>query len=437
MRRAAFLIGALLGLGAPAAPAQDTLRLSVADAIARGRVAHPALIEARARRDAGEAAVLASRAGYFPRLSAEYGLIRTDDPVAVFGSRLRQGRFMAADLALEALNYPSPVTNTSVGLTIEQPLVAPEAWLGRKTALAGAEAARLFEERASQQGAFDILRAYFGAQLMAERVGTMDSLLRAAVRTLDQVRAFRREGLVTSVDEQLALARVSELEASRALADAEHVAAIGRLLALIGEDPRRPAFLVDPLDQPGRPPSGLDPRPDLAGLEAMVRAGDANVDRTRAQWLPTAAAFGGLGWNQGTVGGFSGPRRWTAGVLVRWSLFRGFADVAAVEQARAERRAAADRLEAARRGAEAEVQAATAQVEAALAALRASERALEHATEAVRVAESRYAGGVAAITELLAVRAAEASHRLARLEASYQARLAGAALTLARGGTPE
>jgi outer membrane protein TolC len=267
----------------------------------------------------------------------------------------------------------------------------------------------------------------------------MDSVLGAARRTLEQVRTLRREGVVTAVDEQLALSRVSELEAARASADAGRIAAADGLLTLIGEPPGRPLDLEDRLVEElgaGGDPSATS-RSDLAGLEAVARASEANVDRVRAQWLPSLGAFGSLNWNQGSFGALDGPRRWTAGLMVRWSLFRGLADIGELDEARARRRAAEQRLAAARREVEAEVRAAAARVQAGRIAVGAADRALQHAVEAMRVAESRYGGGVGTITELLAVRAAEASQRLARLEALYQARLARAALTLARGGTPE
>jgi outer membrane protein TolC len=250
--------------------------------------------------------------------------------------------------------------------------------------------------------------------------------------------ALRREGVVTAVDEHLALARMSELEAGRANVAAERLAATDRLLALLGEEPGSPVELIEPLGLAGElAVAESADRLDVAGLEASVRASDANVDRVRAAWLPTVGAFGTLAWNQTNFGALAGPRRWTAGVMVRWNVFRGFADVADLSRARAERRAAVDRLEAARRGAAAEVRAAAARVDAARIAVEASGRALEHAAEAVRVAEARYAGGVTTITELLAVRAAEVAQRLNRLEALYHTRLARAALTLALGGTPE
>jgi len=435
MRRSALVI-ALVAAAAGRVEAQDSLRLTASDAVARAVRTHPDLIDARRARASALAQADGSRATYLPRVSLEWTAMRSDDPVAVFGSKLRQGIFAAPDLALDALNSPAPITNTSVGVTVEQPLVVAEGWLGRRAATRGAEAGRLFEARAEQLTAFDAIRAYFGAIVAKARVTTVDSGLVAGHRVLDRVRALRREGVVTAVDEQLALARVSELESHRAMAEAERIAAVDRLLVLLGEQPGTTVSFADPLEA-GAAGTAQGARLDLAGLEAAAEATEANVDRVRAQWIPSLAAFGTLGWNQGTLGAFAGPSTWTAGLVVRWNVFGGYADVAALRAAKAERTAALARLDAAERQAAAEVRAAEARVAAAETALGAAERALEHGIEAARIAEVRYAGGVGTISELLAVRAAETASRLARLEALYQTRLAAAALTLARGGMPE
>jgi outer membrane protein TolC len=194
--------------------------------------------------------------------------------------------------------------------------------------------------------------------------------------------------------------------------------------------------LTDSLALPEESPADSGTRADLRALGAQLEGAEANVLRARSQWLPSVAAFGNLSWHDRDLGLASGARHWTAGVLVRWTPFRGLSDVAALRRATADREAARARLEAAERLANAEVRSAAAEREAALAGYAAAEAALGQGTLAVRAAGSRYQEGAATISELLAVRAAESAHRLARLESLYRARVADAALVLALGGTP-
>jgi outer membrane protein TolC len=418
------------------ATAQEPVRLSLADALTQAAAANPQAIAARWARSSREADALGAASAFLPQINVEVGGVRTDDPVAAFGTRLRQGRFGQADFALDALNFPSPITDVSTVLSVEQPIFQPMALSGRRAARAGAEAARLAQQRTSQAVAFDVMRGYFGARLAADRVTVLDESLASARETLAQVEKLRREGVVTVVDEQLARSRVSELEAALSTARAAQTASADLLLTLIGRDPGSAVELTDSLAlvEPAREDS-LE-RADLQALRAGLRARDAEVGRARGQWLPALGAFGNLRWHDDDLGFASGPHRWTAGLVVRWSLFRGLGDVGLLRRAEAERAAARAELEAAERGARAEVRAAEAERTAARAGFAAAEAALVQAGQAARATGARYAAGAALITEVLAVRAAESSQRLARLQSLYQARIADAALVLALGGTP-
>jgi len=432
-----LLVGLALLAGAPAAlQAQEPVRLSLDEALARAARHSPMAVGARYEREGREADALGAAAAFLPQLSVELGGLRTDDPVAVFGTKLRQGRFGQADFAIDALNFPAPVTDVSTVVSVEQPVFQPMAITGRRAARAGARAARLAEERTGQAVAFEVIRAYFGARLAVDRVGVLEEALAAARETMGQVEKLRREGVVTVVDEQLARTRVSELEAALASARAARTASADLLLTVMGRDPGAEVELTATLALVETAPADSAERADIRALRAGLAARDANVLRARSQWLPAVGAFGNLGWHDDGLGLASGPRHWTAGVVVRWSPFRGLSDVGTLRRAEAERAAARDELGAAERRARAETRAAAAEREAARAGFAAAEAALAQASQAARAAGSRYAAGAAVITELLAIRAAESSQRLARLQALYQARLADAALVLALGGTP-
>ena len=429
-------LGCLLLLTASAG-AQEPISLPLADALARAAEHHPAVVAAKWERRGREADALGSAAAFLPQLSAELAGVRTDDPVAVFGTKLRQGRFGQADFAIDPLNFPDAVGDVSTTLAVEQPVFQPEALSGRKAARAAAQAGRLAEKRAGQVAAFDIVRAYFGARLAIQRVGVLEESLAAARGTLAQVEKLRREGVVTIVDEQLARSRASELEAAVAGSRTARTAAADLLAELLGYQPGTVELdLTDSLARLEEAAPAPADRTDLAALRAAVGARDAGVLRARSQWIPSVAAFGSLRWHDRDVGLGVGPRHWTAGLLVRWVPFRGLAGVGALRRAQADREAARAQLEAAERRAAAEVRAAEAERSAAGAAFESASIALVQASQAARAATSRYEAGVATISELLAVRAAESSQRIASLQALYQARVADAALVLALGGTP-
>ncbi len=289
----AVVLAGFAGLALPTAraAAQEPLRLSLAEALAQAAAANPQAVGARWERAGREADALGAAAAFLPQINVELGGLRTDDPVAVFGTKLRQGRFSQADFAIDALNFPDPVTDVSTVLSVEQPVFQPMALSGRRAARAGAEAARLAEERTGQAVAFDVIRGYFGARLAADRVAVLEESLAVARETLAQVEKLRREGVVTVVDEQLARSRVSELEAALATASASRMASADLLLALLGREPGSELELTDSLALVEPEPADSVERADLRALRAGLSARDAEVRRARSQWLPS---LGGL-----------------------------------------------------------------------------------------------------------------------------------------------
>lgn len=430
---------ALLSFNGAAAQTADTLRLGLADALAGARARNPGVLQAVAEHRARKADVLAGSAAFLPRLTAELGLIRSDDPVAVFGGRLREGRFTQADFALDALNHPRPLTDAATTLTVEQPLFQPEALLARRGGQAASRAALYGEARTREVAAFEAIQAYWAARLAQDRVTVLQEELEVARRVLTQVQSLRRNGSVTLVDEQLARARVSELESSLASGAARRLAANDLLLITLGEPPERPLLLSDSLTASGLGSDTVSAagRDDLAALQATLEASNANTTRAKGSWLPAAGAFAALDWHAGSLGVVQGARHWSAGVVVRWSPFRGLADLGQLRRAEAEQEAARERLADQSRRAMAEVRLARADRAAALASVQAAEAALAGAAQAARIAGVRYTEGVGTLTELLAVRAAESGQRLARLDALYRASVADASLALALGRIPQ
>ncbi len=57
----------------------------------------------------GAAAVRQAQSPIMPKITFSESALRGNDPVFVFGSRLRQQNFAAAEFALNQLNAPTPI----------------------------------------------------------------------------------------------------------------------------------------------------------------------------------------------------------------------------------------------------------------------------------------------------------------------------------------
>ncbi|HET7038685.1 MAG TPA: TolC family protein [Gemmatimonadales bacterium] len=432
-----MIIAIYLSLVLQAPP--DTVALSLDAAIARALAENPTLRGERAEAlAAGQLPLAASRA-FLPTVQAEVTGVRTTDPVAVFGMKLRQGVFAADDLALDALNAPASFGGFSSGVRAELPLLALEGLFGYAAARRAADARAAGAGRAAGAMVVGVTQAYWGAQLAERRLEALDTALGAARAHERQAEALRGQGLVTGLDARLARLQAAEVEVRRLAAAAEADNVRERLLALLAWPDSTAIQWTDTLgaDRAGRcgdlEECAADDRGDLRALRAGAGAAGLAVKAACAAQLPQVAAFGPVSHHAGDGPWGSGSGDWTVGLGVRWAVFPALSGVGAVRKARAEAAAADARLEAARRQADLEVAAARRMAEAASAGLVVAAAAEEEAGAALEQARLRYRTGAAPITELLDVQAAATQATLNHLSARHDLLLARALLDFAYG----
>jgi outer membrane protein len=424
-RRLPLVLGLVAGLLAPPAACAQTLTL--AEALRRAEVhAYPNRIAAAAAdAEAGRAA--GSLRGVLPTARLEGGYVRTTDPLGAFGDALRQRALTPASFDPARLNHPDAIGNLGTALVIEQPLINADAWLGRRAAVRGADAARASEAWARAGSAVDVIAAYYGAVLAAEQVAALDSAVRAAHAHQRQAESQHRNGLVARSDALLAAVRATDADTRLVAAQgAARLARVQLALALgsVGDTAfalpvRLPdaATLASVADQPDSAPPVE--RADVRAARLAVAAAEADYARATALLLPRVNAFGRLDWNA-EASPFGGKQAWTAGVMLSWSPFTGGAELASGRETAARRdgaRAAADAAEA--RGRLEQAEAATA-LATARVRMDASAQAVDQSAEAHRIVARRYEGGLATVVELFDAAAEETAARLADAEARYQ-----------------
>ena len=415
----------------------DTTTLTLAAARQRALAANPTLRAERASARAAATGPLEASQAFLPTFTADAQALRSTDPVAVFGMKLRQGGFTAADLSLGALNGPAPYTDYTARLGVDLPLLNLEGWYGHAAAGRAAAAQQAVARRATGATIFAVSRAYWDAQLAAERVLALDTALAAAHAHADQADALHQQGLVSGLDARLARLRLARIESQRVAAAAEADNALAALAALLALPESTTLRLADPLALAPQSDSLAATTPgnrgDLAALDQGVRAAELGVRRAWATNLPAVALFGNLAQHshQGFTTGGSGD--WTVGVGLQWRLFPGLAGVGAVARARAERDVAQARRETAARQARLEIAQSERLHEAAVRRMAVASDARAEAAVALDQAQLRYRTGAATISELLDVQAALTEAALDLLAARHDVLVAGALLDFANG----
>lgn len=436
----AWLPAALAGQG------EQQIPLTLAEAEAQAVDANPALRAAQADARAAGHAATAAGAFRWPGLEARVGVMGTDDPVGVFGAKLRQERFGAADLDVARLNDPEAVEDWSAGLGARWQIGDPARWMGRDAARSDARAADAGARRTTEAVRYRARVYYFDLLRANGHMAAVAAAEQAAAATLDRVERRRSEGMATDADVFQARAAHADARARAVHAEAAVLDAGDRLAAHLGwpsgQVPVPVTTVAQVLERPvpeatattlaSVGPEFQSARSDL--LASSARAEAARRRAREASWsrLPTASVFAQFG-SHGSGVAEDRAAHWTAGLEISVPLFTGFGLRAATDAATERARAEEARHEARVREATREIAAAVRGVGAARQSREAAVGAADAAREAARLLRRRYEEGMATLAELLRAEAETARLDAASVEADTQLAIALATLDFALG----
>ena len=433
---------ALLGvwLAAPLAAQQP---LSLTQALEKAQAANFGNRIAAAQARGASSQQLAALRGILPTVRLEAGYVRTTDPVGAFGITLRQRSISQQDFDPQQLNYPPAADNYTGSVVVEAPLLNVDAHVGRRAAAKAAGAADASAAWAVTQTKVDVIRAYYGAVLAAEKVVTMEAALHAARAHVRQAELMAKAGLVTRSDALLADVKTGEIETRLLEARGELRLAQQGLAVLLGEPAATyelPQLLPDagqvrailPLAEPS---TSVEGRSDVTAARNGARAAELDATRATTLYLPKLNGVARYDWNSATRL-YGGDNNWSVGVMASWTPFAGASEVAERRAASARAMAGNAALAAARAQADLELSKAAIEREVALSRLDIAERSLRQSMEAHRIITRKYEGGLASVVELLDGAAVETGARLSFSHARYTGIMAAAESLKARGADP-
>jgi len=374
-----------------------------------------------------------ARSALFPKITFSELAIRGNDPIYVFGTKLRQQRFRMSDFALNQLNTPTPFGNFSSRFSGSWRIfdsMQNLKSLERARALQDAETRQV--ERTDQELIARVVQSYFGVLLAAKRIEVAEQSLRTAQSMEDETKARVESGMTTDAD--LLSAKVLSAERNQELVRARNDFSYAKAeLAITMGSPSDAEFVLNSalsdkvlpqVEITSLERDALRQRPDLQRILKQQLAQRQSTSIAKAAFGPHIDAFGSwetdshsLGWN--------GGNNWTAGLELQFDLFSGGAkkaqldrEKANAEQVNALRRLYEDRVRL-------EVRRAYYDHDSARAQVNVAKSATEQAQESLRILSNRYEAGLATFTDLL--RAEEASHRtqidyweaVSRMQTSY------------------
>ncbi len=420
-----------------AAQTKLTLEQAVTTALEKNPERKAAVFEQRA----AAADTKLAKSALLPQVGFAEAFQRSNDPVFVFGSRLRQRSFTAADFALNRLNTPLPVSNFATRFSGNWQLFdSGVSWLRVRQARRMDEVASRKLERGDQELVMRVVAAYTGLLLATKQQQVAEDALRTSLSILDRSRASVQAGMV--VESDLLSAQVNHAAREQELIRARNAVALSRAqldheMGVAADTQFEPAELLAEILLPSQSLEELESRalghrPDLQGLTAQQAAQADGVRAAKASFGPKLNAM--TDWeldNPRFAGG--GGNNWLAAVEIQFDLFDGGARRARLQHERAMK----DRIDALREaavsGIRLEVRKAHLDLDAARQQVEVARAAVGQAQESLRIGQNRYEAGLATITDLLRMQEANIRAQTDYSQALYRLRTSYANLELATG----
>jgi outer membrane protein len=219
------------------AAAQEAAPLSLPEAVKMTLANNPLHKAAVPDTKAASAGVREARAPMLPRITFAENFTGGNDPVFVFGTKLRQQEFRVRDLALNSLNRPTPIGNYASRFSGQWNLFdSTQSWKALDRAKYLDMAAEQQLNRTDQELVFQTVQAYYAVLLAEKQVQVAEDALKTVEAIEQQSRARVESGM--AVESDLLSAQVQHSARQQELVQRRDELALARTRLALGDGRR-------------------------------------------------------------------------------------------------------------------------------------------------------------------------------------------------------
>jgi len=364
-----------------------------------------------------------TNASFLPQLSIEETGISTNNPLNVFGSKLKQEVVTQADFNPAVLNAPDPYENFTTSFQVRQPVLNADMLFKRSAVKSQLNAAKEQLEGTIQYARYQVKDTYYQLLLMQSQLDVMDKSLQTARENRRQAKNFYDQQMISKADYLAAKVRVLELESQHSRLENQRQTVEDNLGFLLNMDQDirivpTDSMQVRPLPTDSLPTKGVNNSKILA-MQHRVDAARKMLRSAKFSFVPSLNLFGSYELNDDVLFGSQGES-YMIGATLRWNLFSGFSKVGKVMESRASLKKAELAYESTVYQNKIEVRQAKRALDQAQQQLEYASSSVEQAREDLRIRSNRYEQGMEKTTDLLATETKLAQARMQRLNAIYQ-----------------
>lgn len=241
-----------------------------------------------------------ARYAYIPQAGLDFSAVKSDDPVYVFSSLLKQHSFTSANFAIPELNEPDPLMNYQTGVEVSFPVFSGFQNEGQlRTIGYHVKASKALKENYEQEAAFSALLVYVRILSLDQARSLTEKTIAEGEKAVGEAENLKAKGMVLGCDYLTARAVLSQMRKSLEEIKYQADSARGSLNILMGSNVQEPLSLV--LGIPSVTLAVVDPeeikgdsfalKKDLQAVQYQADAAQSEFRRERNSWLPKIAAF--------------------------------------------------------------------------------------------------------------------------------------------------
>lgn len=365
-----------------------------------------------------------TNAAFLPQVTLEETAVSTNDPLNVFGFKLKQEEVSTPDFNPALLNAPDPYQNFNTKLQVRQPLFNPDQLYRRSATRNQLHAADEQLQGTRYYARFQVTDTYYQLLLADEQLSVVNTALKAARENEKQANDFFAQGMISKADYLAAAVRVRDLLSQQSQAENRIRSVQENLRFLLGIEE---TVVIEPTDSLQISPVSTDFIPDISigqnssvkAMQYRVRAARKMLTSSKLAFAPRLNLFGSYAFNDDVLLGSRGES-FMLGASLKWNLFSGFSQAGKIMQSRAALKKAEVAYRSQSLKTRKDIQQTRRSIRQARKQYDYASASVNQVREDLRIRSDRYRQGMEKTYDLLQAEARLSRARLQRLSAIYQ-----------------
>lgn len=272
--------------------------------------------------------LMQANASFLPNINLSETYINTNDPLNVFGFKLKQQIVTASDFNPSLLNDPNDINNFMTKVQVEQPILNFDALTGRSVASANVKATELNLKWTKNLIGLQAKFMYFQLQLANAQKEVLTTTQKALQEALNVTENYFGQNLIAKVDLLEMQLRLNEVE-SQLLATETQISSVNTQFAhflgypittqIITIDEVKDLTAINVAEVAG---VSIEDRSDMQALSFQLKASNRMLNASKFKFLPRLNAFGSYEWNDKNAFGTNADN-YMVGAKLEWDIFKG------------------------------------------------------------------------------------------------------------------